>query len=227
VDFYQTITTNIKENTLQYANRFALTIALLFFTNFSFAAPIITSIENDSSPFDFLNNGTIGYEFQVDSKRSIVSLGMWDFNNDGFTSKVNVGLWDKSGILLGSVLLGEGTSGSLQNGFRYLQLSTPVQLIADTSYILGAFRTPGVHYLAGDRVVGDDFTVSNGVTIVQELASSRLGGESAMTLPTYAFNQSQALIGPNALFSVVEANAPATLAIMLIVFAGLRLRKNA
>ena len=162
---------------------------------------LVTAIVNPD-PFDFQNTVTIGYAFTTGQTALIVtSLGMWDENEDGFSSAVDVGLWDINGNLLGLVNVPSGTGGTLVGEFRYTDLASAVTLDANTDYVLGAFRGPGVAYNAALFDEGIDFTVNPNFDIIEDRASSELGGEPNIVFPSVAFDQDRALIGPNLQFS--------------------------
>ena len=99
------------------------------------------------------NPETVGYDFTVGSTPLLVTaLGLWDgpqaaagtFNGstgmigDGFANQHTVGLWDSAGNLLGSVIIQPGTAVPLSGEFRYVNLVTPVVLLAGTKYVLGS-----------------------------------------------------------------------------------------
>jgi len=86
-------------------------------------------------------SGTIGGSFQVGATPvPVTHLGYYDMNEDGLNQSHRVGIWPASGgtTPLAFVTIPAGTGTLLTNGYRWLPLSAPVLLNANTTYIIGA-----------------------------------------------------------------------------------------
>jgi hypothetical protein len=86
-----------------------------------------------------------GWRFQALQNVNVVSLGYWDWSGDGdgFASSVNVGIWTDAGTPLGSLTVPAGASGTLIDGFRYADLTTPLSLSSGQFYRIAAAATAG------------------------------------------------------------------------------------
>ncbi|HEU5123948.1 MAG TPA: LamG-like jellyroll fold domain-containing protein [Verrucomicrobiae bacterium] len=85
--------------------------------------------------------GTIGGSFQVGATPvPVTHLGYYDMNNDGLNQSHRVGIWPANGgaTPIASVTVPAGTGALFTNGYRWVALSTPILLNANTTYILGA-----------------------------------------------------------------------------------------
>ena len=95
------------------------------------------------------HTGTVGDLFQTSGSATVVrALGFWDEGGDGLTVSHDVGIWNASvsGVTdptpLASVSVPSGTSAPLYQGYRWVNLATPVTLTADKSfYTIGAWTT--------------------------------------------------------------------------------------
>lgn len=83
---------------------------------------------------------TWGWQFTVGSYDiEVTHLGTWDRLEDGLRVAHNMGIWlpGTSPQLLVSAVIPLGTAATLENGFRWVQLSTPIVLSANTTYRIG------------------------------------------------------------------------------------------
>jgi hypothetical protein len=92
----------------------------------------------------------IGYNFESSSELIINALGIWDGPTEteakglGLEESSQIGIWRVSdGVLLASTTVGAGTAGILIDEFRYIKLSSPITLDADTEYVVAAMYTSG------------------------------------------------------------------------------------
>lgn len=86
---------------------------------------------------------TFGTNFTVgDENISVTKLAYTDYAGDGLGGSHQVGLWDTSGTLLASVTIGSSDT-DLYNLFSWKILDTPVTLLANTQYVLGADTSTG------------------------------------------------------------------------------------
>jgi hypothetical protein len=142
---------------------------------------------------------TYGFGFVVKSTITITSLGIYDFNGDGLYNSHDIGLWDIGGTFLGSVTIPDGTGATLEQGFRYVTLTTPITLDPGT-YAVGAW------YIALNGAVEDEYLVDMkqfgmGDTltwnVAPEIAWLDTRGESASALTFPSVWSSYGLVGPN------------------------------
>jgi hypothetical protein len=84
-------------------------------------------------------SGTVGFRFTDTAPAVVTSLGVYDFASDGLIASHEIGLWSSSGVLLASATVPAGTAAPIQNGFRYVALATPILLVPNQSYDVGAF----------------------------------------------------------------------------------------
>ena len=94
---------------------------------------------------------TLGTEFTVDAANlEVTALGLLDTSGTGFSQSHAVGLFDHSegDVEVASVTVPSGATATLLNGFRYINLDTPVTLNNADVYILGAYYpTPVADHL--------------------------------------------------------------------------------
>ena len=204
-----------------------LATALMFLavsctSNATYGDVLIQSIETENV-YDFGNSGTIGYSFRTHEAVRVHSLGMWDYQLDGFSSDIDVGLFDDSGSLLRSVRLHQGVASELENGFRYESNFAPFTLQANSIYVLGAFRRPGVEYNIGMEA-GQEFFHSPLFAILEERADSLNGGAASLAFPGIADQANAGLIGPNMKFTAVPE--PGSAAVFGSVFMAMLRRRR-
>lgn len=83
-----------------------------------------------------VDNVTIGYGFNINrSDIWVTDIGWFDHLGDGLAADHAVKLWDSSMSEILSVIIGAGT-GTLEDGFRYMTLSSPIYL-APGDYVIG------------------------------------------------------------------------------------------
>ena len=177
--------------------------------------------------FNYNSPVTIGYAFRTPTIGTalpkVTALGVWDQGGNGLTSSVDVGLWTDTGELLRQVTVIAGQTAPLFDGFRYTSLgNTGPILKANTIYVLGAFRRPGVPYSAAQTIEGIHFGVSPGFDILIERASSDTGG---ISFPNLTNDSDQALVGPNIRFDLVPEPTSAYL-VVLATLGMLRVRRT-
>ncbi len=86
-------------------------------------------------------SGTAGGSFQIGAEDvPVTHLGYYDINQDGLLSEHRVGIWPAEGgtNLIGFVTVPAGTDALLTNGYRWVALTTPILLRANTTYVLAA-----------------------------------------------------------------------------------------
>lgn len=105
------------------------------------AATLFTqNLAPDRNNFD----GTIGMQFTVSAATSsftglsVTALGFQDADGDGLLSAHTVGIWNSIGTLIASASISAGTGATLDANYRYVNLVTPVLLLAGQTYTIGA-----------------------------------------------------------------------------------------
>ena len=133
---------------------------------------------------------TLGFGFEVKSTITVTSLGIYDLGADGLINDHNVGLWGLGGTFLGSATIPDGTGATLEQGFRYVTLTTPITL------------EPGT-YAVGAWYVAENYTSSNSTedTYLIDGSSNGLGGPLTWNVASeIAWIDSRWKEGPNLTF---------------------------
>lgn len=151
-------------------------------------------------------DATYGWKFTVGSVAlSVTHLGLLDLDAPGFVDSHRIGIWDSSDHLVADVSIASGNSGTLNNGFLYYQLSSPVTLQAGQSYSIGNWSAGSsdriVQSLAGATYATDYLTYSG--------ASYALPGSvgTGFAAPNHNFSASHGVFGPNLEFAPVPEPA--------------------
>jgi Domain of unknown function (DUF4082)/PEP-CTERM motif len=146
------------------------------------ATPIVgVTISNDGAP-DGAGFTNLGYSFVANVATSVVSLGVWDQNDDGLLNRHEVGLWASDGALLASAFVGAGAAGILDSGFRFTDISPVLLTAGQTYYVAALFNGPG-----DDNFVHDPTSVLTAPQITYD--SRRFVPDTALAFP--------ALVGSN------------------------------
>ena len=163
------------------ANAGSVTISTMLFQPVSPATSVAPATERN----DF--TGTIGTLFATDFDQTVTHLGFWDEGGDGFTEDHTITLLfsDDNGVSItstvatASITAAASTGAQLLGGFRWVELSTPVALQAQTPsgsdpngafdwYILqgsvtlgggdpfGELEAEGTGYVLNDAIQGTD-----------------------------------------------------------------------
>ena len=134
---------------------------------FSLTGETVTTGDNTSVNF------VSGYDITVGSSTLwVVSLGYYDPGHDGVAdSTAQVGIYDLAGLngtLLASVQAGTSTT-TFSGDYRFIELATPVQLAANTTYrvVANTGNVSGTSHnetpIGGTVVSGPDLTVNTAV----------------------------------------------------------------
>lgn len=142
---------------------------------FSHAATLLTQ---QTAPNRSNHTGTIGFKFTVTAATSsftglsVTSLGFQDAGGDGLTSAHTVGIWDSTGALVTSATIASGTTAELDANYRYVNLSTPVLLLAGQTYTIGATVFNGGDAWTDAQGAPADFTLSSFATASADVYNS-------------------------------------------------------
>ena len=154
--------------------------------------PALTSFNiTGSNPFTSLDY-TMGWEFQVNNDISVTALGFFDVGGNGLLTNHRVGIWTSSGTLLGSVTVTPTSSSS--GGYFYEDLSTPINLTAGNSYLIGT-------YVYGDAFI---YNADNIITDPSITIGDSYEGDPGFIFPTN--NNGRVDLTPN--FKFTSSNQP-------------------
>jgi hypothetical protein len=161
-------------------------------------------------------SGTLGYTFTTGvSPLTVTSLGYYDGPNssaantsgyiaDGLQSPHQVGVWDSNGTLLTSVTV--TTAGTALNDFRYVALSAPLTLPAQSSFTVGGLVTPADATTSGDVF----YTVTNntlfgpGTNVFNSSGVFTYNGSGTVLAQPTSLS-TQGFLGPNLIYTVPVA----------------------
>ncbi len=156
-------------------------------------------------------NANHGWEFVANIPITVSSLGLYDYNNDGFQIDRQIGLFSLSdSVLLASGTIHAGAVDTLIDGFRYID--TPdVTLAAGSHYMVSFFSASDAYNdLFFGGYTGPTVTVDPGITYVGAYWG---WPEAAFGIPGHPTGAWR--IGPNFLFNEGMPAVPAPGAILL------------
>jgi hypothetical protein len=186
-------------------------------------ASLITGLQSFSGGIPASSNLLFGWIFDVLTPIDVASLGVGDENSDGLTSSHDVGIFRQSDqSLLASATVPLGTTGTLDNGFRYTTLGSAVTLAPDR-YVIVMTMQPNQ-----DR----QSLLNTSVTTAPEIGyvTSAVGVGAGLLFPTPAGNGAfaEGIFGPNFQFQAVAVPEPGSLAMLglgVVGFGAYRRRK--
>ena len=152
------------------------------------------SITGANVASDSLNSNTFGYDFTANGDYFVTALGIYDDFGDGLNTNYEVGIWNASQVLLGSITVPTGSTGTLIDGFRYQNLTTNITLNNGDSYRIGAL-VPKNHEL----VNGVSSITSTSITVG---ATHYFTGGGTLSYPS-TVSSGKAYITSNMLISAV------------------------
>ncbi len=97
----------------------------------------------------------LGYEFMANSNSTVTGLGVFDYNQDGFSQPQQVGLWSTSGVLLASAYV---SNSDPLNGFWRFAPIAGVTLQAGQTYIVGSQGGEGYTWYTNGFTVAPEIT---------------------------------------------------------------------
>ena len=186
-------------------------------------------VDSGSHPLRYGDGFSLGSKFTVGSTNlEVTALGIYDVTGGGFFQSHEVGLWDVTAgnTQVADVTIPIGTSAVLLNGFRYIDVSSPVDLIAGDQYILAAFYPVGQVFGVNDQLLdccgaGTNAGTSAGFGSFQAaFTTSGLGTSAGHLTEPNGTTAGTDYVGPNFVFVVVpEPSSSAVLGLGLIVLA--------
>lgn len=171
-------------------------------------------------------NSTRGYSFSVTQDGLMAThLGVYDFDADGLNESHEVGLWTSSGTLIASAVVGAGTSGLLQDSFRYVDIADAALAVGD--YVVGAYFLAGSADAQARSLAG--LSTASGISYGQYRFVNNV---SSLTIPLSTVNNLSGLPGGSLMVDYASVSAvpePASWALAMAGLAGvaLRLRRRA
>ena len=188
---------------------FAIAGALLA----SIAAPTLAvtgtpgATTDESNIFSGDGPWTLGWTFTVNTSITVVALGAWDSNGDGFADSHAVGLWEDGGALLASTPVSSGDT--LIANFRYAAIG-PVTLAAGRTYVVGA----------SDLGLGDDYVLDSAGSVIPQITygQPRFFSGAGLSRPDFAGGRSFSYFGGNFLVDGGVIPEPGTWMMMIAGF---------
>jgi Domain of unknown function (DUF4082) len=172
--------------------KLALATVLALASPLAAAAGTILATSPSGQPWVQNAEGVLGYKFDVlDEAFLVTSLGFYDTFGNGLARSHDIGLWAESGgAPLASATVPAGTGGTLEAEFRWVDLTTPLLLSANTSYFLAATYVMNdfVDIARGDAVINPLFSVVN---------AGYYADGSGLLFPANHFAGVQGFFGPN------------------------------
>jgi len=137
---------------------------------------------------------------------TVSALGFFDDGGDGLLSSHDVGIYDLGQTLLGSVTIPAGTGATLANGTRWVTLSTPINLSANTNYVLATtFQASGDR---GNEATPAQITIASGISLSGLGFTLAAGG--SLAYPGTLFGDGEFIFGANMQFTLVPGHLHAS-----------------
>jgi hypothetical protein len=163
---------------------------------------------------------SLGSKFTVlDTNLETTALGIYDVTGSGFFQSHDVGLWDVTAgdIEVALITIPSGSSAVLVNGFRYVDLPTPLALVAGDQYILAAFYPVGEVLGVNDQMLNCCGSGSNAATdpsfgsFLAAFSTSGLGTSLGHISEPNGTTAGADYAGPNFEFQAIPEPAPLAL----------------
>lgn len=170
----------------------------------------------------------IGWQFTVTQPVEVLALGWFHWGLDGLALAHEVGIWDQANTAtpLASLTIASGTVAALNGHFRYVNLGSPITLLAGNTYTIAGLDVG----LGGDAHTWD--IILGGYANKEVIAFDRdprvtlySGGAFRGFAGTFGYPSAfvpdgrSVLMGPNFIMAAVPEPATTTL-IMLLATAG-------
>jgi hypothetical protein len=162
---------------------------------------------------------TLGWQFSITGSITVTQLGLFDDSQDGLAERHELGIWDSAGTLLTSTILGAGTSGTLVNQFRYIDI--PDVVLGPGTYQVGAVFTSGADPLVFPGVA-TGFATDSAITFI----ATAFASGAALDNPTASAGTDPAYFGPNFLFETAAIPEPGSFALLAVGLIALAMRRR-
>ena len=130
-------------------------IALLLLTGVAFAGNLGVDFTSPGSQAAS-SVWNLGYSFTANTNATVVGLGAFDYNQDGFAQAQQVGLWNvTTGGLVASSYV--DNTDALTGYWRFRGI-TPVTLVAGDTYIVGSQGGEGYTWFVTGMTVAPEIT---------------------------------------------------------------------
>jgi len=173
----------------------------------SFTNPIVWP-NNDNEDF------SLGFEFSVTGSATVLDLG-YNYFSVPLNESHQVGIYDSTGTLLGSVTV--TNSSTVDNGYLYTALSTPLTLSAGDYWIAGT--TLGLN--DGWIYQASNIVTAPGISYVDSWFTNGNGG--MLSFPTTDTGGARQYLPVNFLLSSASVPEPSSIMLMATAVAGLAL----
>ena len=105
--------------------------------------------------------GSVGSVFQVGlNPFTVYKLGVFDWGGNGLIDSHPVAIFNADKSLLVSATVSAGTSATLDQGFRWVSLSSPVTLSANTQYAIAAYYPGTNDHMGSTATINPAFTIT-------------------------------------------------------------------
>ena len=220
----------------------ALTAAASLSVASSYGGQLVNTI--GSGKISQASGYTLGGVFTVGSNSlEVTSLGVYEATT-GISSPIQVGLYNGNGtagednaipgagnnLLIGEVTVPTTTNSSGQEGFQFVNLATPILLVAGQTYTIGAFYDNNQTYRdtnGSGFTFSSDFTSDFGAYSSSKGASLQEPNTNYNTAGTPDDTEVAPYVGPDLEYTVVGAPEPSTWALMglgAVILAAARFR---
>jgi hypothetical protein len=159
-------------------------------------------LDGGSQPLRYGDGFSLGSRFTSNTDWSVIALGLYDTTGNGFLQTHDIGLWDVTAgnVEVAQATMPTGSGTTLIDGFRFVDLGTPVDLVIGHQYILAAYypsgQVPGVNDQLRDHTgAGSNPTTSSDFS---SFSSAYTGSNTVGTLSEpNGFTSGTEYAGPN------------------------------